>query len=91
MSSHHHSSLLDQSRFRIKAKRILQLSDRDLLMLMNLNGRERTLTAFEGLCRSVTPQLKVQKVHRPEQGELSLMEITRMDVHWETQTNGHNH
>lgn len=60
-------------------------------MLMNLNGRERTLTAFESLCRSVTPQLKVQKVHRPEQGELSLMEITRMDVQWETRTNGHNH
>lgn len=59
-------------------------------MLMNLNGRERTLTAFEGLCRSVTPQLKVQKVHQPEQGELSLMEITRMDVQWETHTNAHN-
>lgn len=59
-------------------------------MLMNLNGRERTLTAFESLCRSVTPQLRVQKVHRPEQGELSLMEITLMDVHWESRTNGHN-
>lgn len=59
-------------------------------MLMNLNGRKRTLTAFESLCGAVTPQLKVQKVHRPEQGELSLMEITLMDVQWESQTNGHN-
>lgn len=59
-------------------------------MLMNLNGRERTLSAFDSLCRSCTPQLRVQKVHRPEQGELSLMEITRMDVQWETGTNGHN-
>lgn len=53
---------------------MLLCSDRDLLMLMNLNGRERTLSAFEGLCRAMN--LKIKEVHQPEQGELSLLEFT---------------
>ncbi|KAI9706230.1 MAG: O-methyltransferase ctb2 [Bogoriella megaspora] len=48
--------------------------DRDLLMLMNLNGRERTLSAFKALLQSVTPKLRVERVYRPPQGELSLIE-----------------
>lgn len=68
-----------------------QRSDRDLLILMNLNSRERTLTAFEGLCKAVTPELKIQKVHRPEQGELSLMEITRAAAPWKSENNGDSH
>ncbi|EAT83778.1 O-methyltransferase elcB [Parastagonospora nodorum] len=48
--------------------------DRDLLMLMNLNGRERTLVAFEGLFEVVSPRLRVEKVHKPTTGgELSLI------------------
>lgn len=45
-------------------------------MLMNLNGRERTQDAFEAIFASVTPKLRLQKVHHPEQGELSLIEVT---------------
>ncbi|TDZ26703.1 O-methyltransferase aurJ [Colletotrichum orbiculare MAFF 240422] len=56
-----------------------RMHDRDMLMLMNLNGRERTRAAFEDLCRSVTPQLRVHRIHRPDQGELSLIEIVRSD------------
>ncbi|KAH8730332.1 S-adenosyl-L-methionine-dependent methyltransferase [Phaeosphaeriaceae sp. PMI808] len=49
--------------------------DRDLLMLMNLNGRERTLPAFDALFQKVRPILRVSKVHRPTSGgELSLIE-----------------
>lgn len=44
-------------------------------MLMNLNGRERTLSAFNAMCQTVTPKLRIVKVHRPPQGELSLIEI----------------
>lgn len=51
-------------------------SDRDLLMLMNLNGRERSLSAWKGLFDSVSPALELQQVYRPAQGELSLLEIT---------------
>jgi hypothetical protein len=43
-------------------------------MLMNLNGRERTLPAFEGLFEAVSPRLRVDKVHKPTTGgELSLI------------------
>ncbi|KAK2058400.1 O-methyltransferase [Colletotrichum caudatum] len=56
-----------------------RMHDRDMLMLMNLNGRERTRAAFEELYSSVTPKLKVHKIHRPEQGELSLIEVIRFD------------
>lgn len=49
-------------------------------MLMNLNGRERTRAAFEDLCSAVTPKLRVQEVYRPHQGELSLIEIVRVDA-----------
>ncbi|WQF87727.1 Putative O-methyltransferase domain, S-adenosyl-L-methionine-dependent methyltransferase superfamily [Colletotrichum destructivum] len=52
-----------------------RMHDRDLLMLMNLNGRERTMTAFMNLCSAVTPRLQVKKVYRPELGELSLVDI----------------
>ncbi|KAF2795489.1 O-methyltransferase [Melanomma pulvis-pyrius CBS 109.77] len=48
--------------------------DRDLLMLMNLNGRERTLDAFSSLFETVRPKLRVSRVHRPPLGELSLIE-----------------
>ncbi|KAL6705699.1 hypothetical protein ACN47E_006488 [Coniothyrium glycines] len=48
--------------------------DRDLLMLMNLNGRERTLSAFRSLFEAVSPQLRVSRVHQPPAGELSLIE-----------------
>ncbi|KAH7094397.1 S-adenosyl-L-methionine-dependent methyltransferase [Paraphoma chrysanthemicola] len=49
--------------------------DRDLLMLMNLNGRERTLSAFEGLFGAASPRLRVGGVHQPTTGgELSLIE-----------------
>ena len=51
-------------------------------MLMNLNGRERSLEAFQCMCSSITPKLRVQKAHRPEQGELSLIEITLDTVNW---------
>ncbi|KAF4418412.1 O-methyltransferase [Fusarium austroafricanum] len=57
-----------------------RMHDRDLLMLMNLNGRERTRAAFEELCSAVTPKLQVRKIYSPEQGELSLIDITREDV-----------
>ena len=50
-------------------------SDRDLLMLMNLNGRERTLPAFKGLFRTISPPLRISRVHKPPQGELSLIEV----------------
>jgi 6-hydroxytryprostatin B O-methyltransferase len=64
-------------------------------MLMNLNGRERTLTAFESLCKAVTPEMKIREVHRPEQGELSLIEITRADATWDatrkSDVNGNGH
>ncbi|KAM3419058.1 hypothetical protein BST61_g5013 [Cercospora zeina] len=53
-----------------------RMHDRDLLMLMNLNGRERTQSAFEAIFASVTPKLRLQRVHYPEQGELSLIEVT---------------
>lgn len=55
-------------------------SDRDMLMLMNLNGRERTMEAFRGLCDSVQPRLKVHEIHHPAQGELSLIELKRCDA-----------
>jgi hypothetical protein len=49
-------------------------SDRDLLMLMNLNGRERTLAAFDGLFKAASPRLRVDMVHKPTTGgELSLI------------------
>ena len=51
-----------------------RMHDRDLLMLMNLNGRERTQSAFENIFASVTPKLRLHKIHRPQQGELSLIE-----------------
>lgn len=54
-------------------------SDRDLLMLMNLNGRERTISAFSSLFQAVTPRLRVSEVYRPPQGELSLIEAV-LDV-----------
>ena len=44
-------------------------------MLMNLNGRERTLHAFNDLFRATSPPLKVSRVHKPPQGELSLIEV----------------
>lgn len=44
-------------------------------MLMNLNGRERTESAFSNLFQSVEPKLRLQKVYRPSQGELSLIEV----------------
>lgn len=44
-------------------------------MLMNLNGRERTLSAFEGLFGAASPRLRVGGVHQPTTGgELSLIE-----------------
>lgn len=45
-------------------------------MLMNLNGRERTLRAFDALFETVTPKLRVSRVHKPPLGELSLIEAT---------------
>lgn len=60
-------------------------------MLMALNGRERTLAAFEELCKAVTPQLIVRKVYPSEQGELSLIEITRADGSLQAETNGFGH
>lgn len=59
-------------------------------MLMNLNGRERTQSAFEAIFASVTPKLKLQKVHRPEQGELSLIEVALDGVDLSTSQNGAN-
>ena len=44
-------------------------------MLMNLNGRERTKSAFEAMMREVTPRLRVSQVYTPPQGELSLIEL----------------
>ncbi|KAI5370387.1 putative O-methyltransferase domain, S-adenosyl-L-methionine-dependent methyltransferase [Septoria linicola] len=67
-----------------------RMHDRDLLMLMNLNGRERTQSAFEAIFASVTPKLKLQKVHRPEQGELSLIEVTLDGNDLSTGQNGTN-
>lgn len=48
-------------------------------MYMNLNGRERNVGQFEELGKSVTPQLKVHRVHRLVQGELSIIEMVRVD------------
>jgi 6-hydroxytryprostatin B O-methyltransferase len=45
-------------------------------MLMNLNGRERTVNAFNNMFNAVEPKLRLQKVYRPPRGELSLLEIT---------------
>lgn len=45
-------------------------------MLMNLNGRERSLSAWENLFNSVSPALQLQQIYRPAQGELSLLELT---------------
>ncbi|KAK1703248.1 uncharacterized protein BDZ83DRAFT_644964 [Colletotrichum acutatum] len=45
-------------------------------MLMNLNGREHTRTAFENLCSAVTPKLEVKTIFRPELGGLSLIGIS---------------
>lgn len=42
---------------------------------MNLNGRERSEHAFSELFASVSPELKLVKVHRPSMGELSLIEV----------------
>ena len=44
-------------------------------MLMNLNGRERTLPAFNSLFQAISPPLKTVRVHKPPQGELSLIEV----------------
>ena len=44
-------------------------------MLMNLNGRERTLHAFNGLFQAISPPLQISRVHKPPQGELSLIEV----------------
>lgn len=49
-------------------------------MLMNLNGRERTASAFTDLFQSVEPKLRLQKVYRPSQGELSLIEVVLDDA-----------
>ena len=49
-------------------------------MLMNLNGRERTLSAFNDLFQGITPTLRVARVHRPPQGELSLIEVVLDDL-----------
>ncbi|KAF2172650.1 hypothetical protein M409DRAFT_16612 [Zasmidium cellare ATCC 36951] len=65
-----------------------RMHDRDLLMLMNLNGRERTKSAFEGIFASVEPKLKLQRIHRPEQGELSLIEVTLASVEWPAEASG---
>ncbi|OLN84422.1 6-hydroxytryprostatin B O-methyltransferase 3 [Colletotrichum chlorophyti] len=59
-----------------KREKARRLHDRDILMLMNLNGRERTRSAFESLCNAVTPKLRVQSVFKPEFAEVSLIEIT---------------
>jgi 6-hydroxytryprostatin B O-methyltransferase len=53
----------------------IESRDRDLLMLMNLNGRERTVSAFNNLFNSVEPKLRLEKVYRPPSGELSLLEV----------------
>ncbi|USW46732.1 Putative O-methyltransferase domain, S-adenosyl-L-methionine-dependent methyltransferase [Septoria linicola] len=58
-----------------------RLHDRDMLMLMNLNGRERSLSAWQSLFSSITPSLQLQQIFRPEQGELSLIELTLSDKH----------
>ena len=44
-------------------------------MLMNLNGRERTLHAFKDIFQAISPRLQISKVHKPPQGELSLIEV----------------
>jgi len=44
-------------------------------MLMNLNGRERTVSAFNKMFNAVEPKLHLQKVYRPPRGELSLLEV----------------
>lgn len=44
-------------------------------MLMNLNGRERTVSAFNNLFNAVKPKLRLEKVYRPPRGELSLLEV----------------
>ncbi|CAK1355445.1 6-hydroxytryprostatin B O-methyltransferase [Cercospora beticola] len=67
-----------------------RMHDRDLLMLMNLNGRERTQSAFEAIFASVTPKLRLQRVIHPEQGELSLIEVTLDGVELPAQANGVN-
>ncbi|KAH9436034.1 hypothetical protein MCOR02_004943 [Pyricularia oryzae] len=61
---------------RHKARRV---HDGDLLMYMNLNGRERNIGAFEELGKSVTPQLRVHRVHHLTQGALSIIEMVRVD------------
>lgn len=48
-------------------------------MYMNLNGRERNIGAFEELGKSVTPQLRVHRVHHLTQGALSIIEMIRVD------------
>lgn len=67
-------------------------------MLMNLNGRERTLAAFAGLFEAVSPKLRVEGVHQPSTGgELSLLTAvvdSRIDNkltggHKYVATNGH--
>ncbi|KAI6286849.1 O-methyltransferase ctb2 [Pyricularia oryzae] len=64
----------------VDAEKERRMHDRDMLMLMNLNGRERTMEAFRGLCDSVEPRLKVHEIHHPAQGELSLIELKRCDA-----------
>ncbi|PIA90440.1 6-hydroxytryprostatin B O-methyltransferase [Cercospora beticola] len=56
-----------------------RLHDRDLLMLMNLNGRERTLSVWKQLFDSITPTLQLRKIYRPTDGELSLIELSLSD------------
>ncbi|TLS24972.1 hypothetical protein PpBr36_06862 [Pyricularia pennisetigena] len=60
-------------------RRARRVHDNDILMLINLNGRERNVGTFEELGKSVTPQLKVHRVHRLTQGELSIIEMVRCD------------
>lgn len=55
-------------------------------MLMNLNGRERTLSVWKQLFDSITPALQLRKIYRPTDGELSLIELGLCDEH--SQLNG---
>ena len=50
-------------------------------MLMNLNGRERTLSVWKQLFDSITPALQLRKIYRPTDGELSLIELGLCDEH----------
>lgn len=54
-------------------------SDRDLLMLMNLNGRERSRRVFEDLLAACDPPLRIHQIHEPPKGELVLIEARLRD------------